>query len=181
MSKKILVINGSPRKNGNTARMIAAFKEKAESCGNEVMEFNAALSNVGGCHACMTCYKSGKACSYDDDFNTIAPDVLEADGIVFAAPTYWYSFPGQIKNVIDKFFSFAVGKKDMSGKDCALIACCEENELDVMDGLSQPFDRIAKLEGWNIVGKVLVTGVFEEGAVDKTDGCAQAAALAEKF
>ena len=178
---KIVVINGSPRKGGNTARMIAAFKEKAEGNGNEVVEFNAALSNVGGCHACETCYKSGKACTYDDDFNTIAPDILEADGIVLACPTYWYSFPGQIKNVIDKMYSFFIGKKDVAGKKSALICCCEEDELDVMDGVSLPYDRIVALMKWEPVGKVLVPGVLEEGAVDKTDGCAQAASLADKF
>ncbi|NHM15293.1 flavodoxin family protein [Eggerthellaceae bacterium zg-887] len=181
MGKKILVVNGSPRKNGNTARMVKAFAEASEAKGNTVVEFNAALSNIGGCHACETCYKSGKPCTYDDDFNTVAPDFLEADAIVFAAPTYWYSFPGQIKNAIDKCYSFAIGQKPIGGKDVALIACCEEKDPAVMDGLSLPFDRIAALLKWNIVGKVLVPGVLREGDVDKTDGCSQAAALAEKF
>lgn len=181
MRKKIVVINGSPRKNGNTARMIKAFKETSEAHGNTVAEFNAALSNVGGCHACETCYKSGKACTYDDDFNKVANDFLEADALVFATPTYWYSFPGEIKNTIDKFYSFAIGQKPISGKDVALIACCEESDPAVMDGISLPFDRIAALLKWNIVGKVLVPSVLNEGDVDKTNGCEQAAALAEKL
>lgn len=178
---KIVVINGSPRRNGNTARMIAAFKEKAEANGNEIVEFNAALSNIGGCHACETCFKSGKACTYDDDFNTIAPDIMDTDGILLACPTYWYSFPGQIKNVIDKCYSFFIGQKNIAGKKCGLICCCEEHELNVMDGISLPYDRIVALMKWEPVGKVLIPGVLEEGAVDKTDGCAQAVALADKF
>ena len=181
MAKKIVVINGSPRKAGNTARMVDAFTKAAEERGAEVVHFNAALSNVGTCHACETCYKTGKACTYDDDFNTLAPEILDADGVVFAAPTYWYSFPGQIKNVIDKHYAFMIGQKDIAGKDCALLACCEESELDVMDGLKGPFEKIANLVKWNVVGEVLVPGVLEEGAVDKTDGCTRAAALAEKF
>lgn len=181
MGKKIVVINGSPRKGGNTATMIDAFAKKAQENGNEVVHFNAALSNVGGCHACETCFKTGKACSYDDDFNTIAPDILEADGIVFATPTYWYSFPGEIKNVIDKLYSFCIGKKEIQGKEVALIACCEEDEIDVMDGLAKPFERIAALLNWNVVGHVLVPGVLEVGAVNRTDGCDQASALADKF
>lgn len=181
MAKKIVVINGSPRKGGNTQRMIDAFSKKTEGNGTEVVVFNAATSNVGGCHACETCFKSGKACTYDDDFNDIAPDIMDADGIVFACPTYWYSFPGQIKNVIDKLYSFCVAEKDIAGKKCALICCCEEDELDVMDGLSKPFDRIAALLKWDVVGKVLIPGVLEVGAIDKTDGCEQAAVLAEKF
>ena len=78
--------------------------------------FDAAMMNVGGCRACETCFKSGKACSFDDDFNTIAPHILEADDIVFAMPVYWYSIPGQIKNVIDKIYSFCVAGKDVAGK-----------------------------------------------------------------
>ncbi len=181
MASKIVVINGSPRKRGNTARMVESFKARAEEGGATVVVFDAAASNVGGCHACETCFKSGKACTYDDDFNTIAPDILDADGIVIACPTYWYSFPGQIKNVIDKMYSFCVAEKDIKGKKCGLICCCEEDELDVMDGISEPLDRIAALLKWEVVGKVLVPGVLEEGAVDKTDGCERAAALAEKF
>lgn len=50
-----------------------------------------------------------------------------------------------------------------------------------MDGISKPFDRIATLLKWNVVGKVLVPGVLGQGAVDKTDGCVRAAALAEGF
>ena len=76
--------------------------------------------NVSGCRACDTCYKTGKACSFDDDFNVMAPDILNADGIVFTMPVYWYTMPSQIKAVLDKMYSFVVGEKDISGKKCAL-------------------------------------------------------------
>ena len=181
MGKKIMVITGSPRKNGNSFAMVDTFTAAAEAKGHEVKRFDAGFSNVGGCHACETCYKSGKACTYDDDFNTIAEDILAADAIVFAAPVYWYSFPGEIKNTIDKMYSFCIAEKPITGKECALIACCEEDEVEVMDGMKYPFERIANLLKWNVVGEVLVPGVLEVGAIEKTDGCAQAAALAEKF
>ncbi|MDE6518087.1 MAG: flavodoxin family protein, partial [Acetatifactor sp.] len=83
MSKKIVVITGSPRKNGNSFAMTDAFIKAAEDKGHTVIRFDAAMKKVGGCHACETCFKIGKACSFDDDFNEIAPDILEADGIVF--------------------------------------------------------------------------------------------------
>lgn len=54
------------------------------------------MVNIGNCHACETCFKTGKACSFDDDFNLIVPAVLDADAIVFITPTYWYSIPAQI-------------------------------------------------------------------------------------
>lgn len=181
MSKKIVVITGSPRKRGNSFAMTEAFIQAAEAKGHTVTRFDAAMKNVGGCHACETCFKTGKACSFDDDFNVLAPAILEADAVVFSMPVYWYSIPAQIKGVIDRLFSFVVGGKDIAGKECALIACCEENDMSVFDGVSVPLERSAALMKWKMIGEVFVSGVLNIGDIGDTDGCKQAAALAEKF
>lgn len=181
MSKRIVVITGSPRKKGNSFAMTEAFIRAAEAKGHTVTRFDAAMKKVGGCHACETCFKSGKACSFDDDFNTIAPAILEADAVVFSMPVYWYSIPAQVKGVIDKLYSFCVAGKEVAGKECALITCCEEEDTSVMDGVRVPMERTAALLKWKMVGEVLVPGVLEVGAIEKTDGCKQAAELADKF
>ena len=181
MGKKIVVITGSPRRNGNSFAMTDAFIQAAEARGHTITRFDAAMKKVGGCRACETCFKTEKACSFDDDFNTIAPAILEADAVVFTMPVYWYSIPAQIKGVIDRLFSFVVGGKDISGKECAVIACCEEDDLSVMDGVRVPLERSAALMKWKMVGEVLVPGVLNAGDISKTDGCEQAAALAGKF
>lgn len=181
MSKKIVVITGSPRKDGNSFAMTNAFIQAAEEKGHTVTRFDAAMKNVGGCHACETCFKTGKACSFDDDFNTIAPFILEADAVVFTMPVYWYSIPAQIKGVIDKLFSFCVAGKDIAGKECAVISCCEENDMSVMDGVRIPMERSAALLKWNMVGEVLIPGVLNVNDIEKTDGCRLAAELADKF
>lgn len=178
---KITVITGSPRKHGNSFAMTQAFIEEAGHCGHTVTRFDAAIMKIGGCHACGTCYKTGKACSFDDDFNIIAPAILEADAVVFTMPTYWYSIPAQIKGVIDRLYSLVIGGKDYAGKKCGLIACCEENDVTVMDGIRLPIERTAALLKWDIVGEVLVPGVLNVGDINKTDGCKQAAELAHKF
>lgn len=181
MSKKIVVITGSPRKDGNSFAMTDAFIRAAEEKGHSVTRFDAAQKNVGGCHACETCYKTGKVCSFDDDFNEIAPALLEADVVVFSTPVYWYSIPAQIKAVIDKMYSFCVAGKDIAGKECMLIACCEEDDQSVLDGVRIPIERTAALVKWHMAGEVLVPGVLNVGDIEKTDGCRQAAALAEKL
>lgn len=178
---KITVITGSPRRKGNSFAMTQAFIDEAVKCGHIVERFDAAFMKIGGCHACQTCFKTGKACSFDDDFNTIAPSILDADAIVLTMPTYWYSIPSQIKGVIDRLYSFCVGGKDIAGKKLGLIVCCEEDDMTVMDGVRKPIERSTQLLKWDIVGEVLVPGVLETGDIDKTDGCAQAAALAHKF
>ncbi len=136
---------------------------------------------IGGCHACMTCFKTGKVCSFDDDFNLIAPHILDSDAVVYAMPVYWYSIPAQIKGFIDRVFSLVVGGKDIAGKRMGLICCCEEHDPTVMDGVKIPMERTAALLKWDIVGEVLILGVFVEGDINKTDGCAQAVVLADKF
>ncbi len=181
MGKKITVITGSPRKGGNSLAMTDAFIQAAEAKGHTVTRFDAAQMRIGGCHACETCYKTGKACSFDDDFNLIAPAILEADVLVFTMPVYWYSIPSQIKGVIDRIYSMVVGGKDIAGKECILIACCEEDDLSVLDGVRIPMERTAALNKWKMVGEVLVPGVLNVGDIDKTDGCQRAAALAERL
>lgn len=178
---KIVVITGSPRANGNTSAMTDAFIKSAREKGHDVVRFDAAMMNIGGCHACMTCFKTGKACSFDDDFNLIAPHILDADGVVYAMPVYWYSIPAQIKGVIDRVFSMVIGGKNIAGEKMGLICCCEEHDITVMDGIKLPMERTAELLKWDVVGEVLIPGVLEAGDIEKTDGCAQAAALAEKF
>ena len=137
--------------------------------------------------------------SFDDDFNTIAPAILEADAVVFSMPVYWYSIPAQIKGVIDRLFSFVVGGKDIAGKECAVIACCEEDDMSVFDGVRVPIERSAALTGTlsaamsskatfaavdvHVIQKKFCYSMADAlvGDIAKTDGCKQAAALAEKF
>lgn len=161
--------------------MTDAFINAAEKKGHSVKRFDAAMMKIGGCHACETCFSTGKACSFHDDFNIIAPEILDADVIVFTMPVYWYSIPSQIKGVIDRIYSLVIGGKDIAGKGCALIVCCEEEDMTVLDGVRVPIERTAALNKWHMIGEILVPGVLNKGDIDKTDGCKIAAELAEKI
>ena len=167
MGKNIVVITGSPRKNGNSFAMTDSFIKAAKAKGHTVTRFDAAMMKLDGCHACETCYKTGKPCSFDDDFNTIAEAILDADALVFTMPVYWYSIPSKIKSVIDRIYSLVVGGKDISGKECALIVCCEEDDVTVLDGVRIPMERTAALNKWKMIGEVLVPGVLKPGDVEK--------------
>lgn len=180
MSKKIVVITGSPRKNGNSFAMTKVFIEAAEKSGHSVTRFDSAFLKVDGCRACNACFKEGKACVFDDDFNKVAAAIEKADAVVLTMPVYWYTMPGKIKNIIDKLYSlYRAGR--VAGKECALISCCEENDAAVFEGVSIPYVRSSALLGWKDVGQVLIPGVNNIGDIDKTDGCSLAAKLAEAF
>jgi putative NADPH-quinone reductase len=181
MGKKIVVITGSPRRNGNSSAMAEAFIREAEKNGHTVTRFDAALRKLDGCHACLTCFKTGKACSFDDDFNLVAPAILDADAVIFATPVYWYSIPSQIKAVIDRLYSFFVAKKSIGGKQWGLICCCADDDMSVFDGVRIPLERSAGLLGWTEIGEVLVPALRNPGDVEKTDGIVRAAELADSL
>ena len=178
---KITVVTGSPRRGGNSFAMTDAFIREAEQCGHAVERFDAAFMKAGGCHACMTCYKTGRACSFNEEFDAVAASILSSDVVVFTMPVYWYSIAAQIRGVIDCLFPLVVGGKQVAGKRWGLIACCEEEDRTVLDGVRIPMERTAALLKWDLAGEVLVPGVLNEGDINKTDGCSEAAALAHKL
>lgn len=180
MSKNILILTGSPRQSGNSNIMAEFFMRAAESKGHTVKRIDCTRLHVGGCLACDTCYQNGKPCSVDEAFNSIADDILSADVLVFAMPVYWYTIPAQIKAVIDHLYCFCLREKEeYFGKQCALLACCEEHDPSVLDGVRIPFERMAALSKWEVIGEVLVPGVLHVGYITVTDGPARAAALAD--
>ena len=181
MSKKVTVITGSPRKGGNSDILAEAFIAAAEKKGYEVSRFDAGRANITYCHACNSCFKTGKPCVFDDDFNKIALSVKESDAVVFAMPTYWFSPPSNIKAVLDRFYSFLASGKtaDIAGKKAAVIACCMSDSESVMDDVTAPFIKSFAFLKWDCVGEVKVTKVGNPGDVKNTDGCEKAAALAD--
>lgn len=179
--RKIVVITGSPRRNGNSTAMAEAFIQAAKDQGHMVTRFDAAFMRIGICNACEACFQTGKACCFDDDFNNLAPAILEADVVVFSTPVYWYAVPAPLKAVLDKMYSFVVADRKVAGKDCILLGCCEENDRSVLDGIRTPFERSAAFLKWRMAGEVLIPGVWLAGDIHKTDGCARAAALAREL
>ncbi len=182
MSKKIVVLTGSPRKNGNSSAMADAFIKQAEANGHEVTRFDTAFMKFKSCRACDTCYKTGEACSFKDDFNKIAPVMLEADVIVFVTPVYWYTLPSDLKVVVDKMYSFYVGdhRDEISDKQSILMSCAEE-DISALDGVKLFYEKTAKAMRWDSVGEILVPGVSGKGEIHNTDAEDRARELANRL
>ena len=102
----VLVLNGSPRPQGDTAKMVAAFKEAAGTSGHEVTEINVCRRNIHGCLACEYCHGKGAGtCVQKDDMGEIYEKLQEADMLVLASPIYYHNISGQLKCVIDRFYA----------------------------------------------------------------------------
>ena len=105
----ILVLNGSPRKNGNTARLVQAFEKGAIEAGHSVKTENVALKKINGCRACEYCHEKEKAvCVQKDDMQDIYSEIKEADMLVLASPIYYYAMTGQLISALNR--TYALGK-----------------------------------------------------------------------
>lgn len=109
---KILILNGSPRPNGNTAAMVEAFSEGARSNGHEVVVVNVCQKKIAGCLACEYCHTKGNGkCVQQDDMQEIYPVLDEAEMIVLASPIYYHSFTGQLQCAINRIYALDKPKK----------------------------------------------------------------------
>lgn len=103
---KILVLNGSPRPNGNTAGMVKTFYQAAKEHGHQVKMFNVCKMNIKGCLACEYCHGKGHGqCVQKDDMQEIYAELNDTEMLILAAPIYYHGISGQLKCVIDRFYS----------------------------------------------------------------------------
>ena len=126
--KKMLVIQGGGRANGNTAQLIQAFVKGAEEAGHQTKVISLLKNPVNGCLGCNAC-RYGKPCVQKDSFNSLAPEIREADLIVLASPLYFWTISSKLKAFIERFYCLAeedpnppYGRYEKYPvKDCALL------------------------------------------------------------
>ena len=115
----ILVLNGSPRMNGNTVAMVEAFIEGASENGHQITVVPVCQKRIAGCLACEYCHTKGNGkCVQNDDMQEIYPILEEAEMIVLASPVYYHSFTGQLQCAINRIYAL---DKPKNLKKAALI------------------------------------------------------------
>ena len=103
MSKKIIILNGSPRKNGNTSALVNEFTKGAEEAGHTVTEFFLDKMNINGCKGCFGGGKNfNSPCVQKDDMIKIYQPYRDADVVVLATPLYYWTVSGQLKTAFDR-------------------------------------------------------------------------------
>ena len=102
---KVLILQGSPRANGNTAWMAEEFKKAAEAAGHEVTLVNVAKKKIAGCLACEYCHNKGNgACIQKDDMQELYPLMSEAEALILAGPIYYFTLSAQIQAPIQRMY-----------------------------------------------------------------------------
>ncbi len=103
---KIVVLNGSPRPKGNTAALIDAFKEGAESKGHQVSVLQVGTKKIAGCKGCEYCHTKGNgACIQKDDMAEVYPALAESEMLLLASPVYYHGLTGQLQSVVSRFYA----------------------------------------------------------------------------
>lgn len=150
---KIVVLSGSPHKNGTTAKLLESFIKGAEDAGNEVVRFDTAFMDVHPCIACDKCQTSADAvCVYKDDMVKIGNELATADCIAFVTPIYYYGLCTQIKTVIDRFY--AIESKIRKGQKTVFISAMADDRPETVLPANDSYKAIVNWLEWNDAGIV---------------------------
>ena len=170
--KRILFLEGSPRRNGNSAILSDEFARGAQEAGCSVEKIHIADKRIGGCLGCNACYRNGGVCVQKDDMAEIREKMLEADAIVLASPIYFYSMTAQMKAVIDRTYAFY---SQLEGKTFYFIIPCAAPDTAFTETM------LAALRGFTCCvpnakegGVVLGTGAMEAGEIRKSKAMKEA-------
>lgn len=168
MSKKILILNGSPRPRGNTKALIEAFERGA--AGHSVTRFDLQKMNI---HGCLGCCGGGKdpasPCVQKDGMDKIYPAYQAADVVVLASPMYYWSISGQLKCAFDRLFAVAELDPNYANpvKDCILLMAAEGADEDNFAPVRAFYEGLVQRMGWKSLGIVYAGGNMGAGDIQK--------------
>ena len=150
---KVLILNGSPKPNGNTAIAINEMAKIFEDEGVEAQIVQVGNKDIRGCVSCSSCGASGK-CVFDDVVNELAPKLEEADGLVVASPVYYASANATLIACLDRLFystrfdkTMKVGASVVVARRGGITATFDElNKYFTISGMP-----VASSQYWNSV------------------------------
>lgn len=173
MSKKIVILNGSPRLKGNTSTLCDEFAKGAESAGHKNFRFDLKKLDI---HDCIGCLRGGEDKGaprvQKDDMDQIYAAYREADALVLASPIYWENFSGLLKRAFDRLYAFYEYEQKHAGgqykpvrKESVLLMCAGGDTPGNWKPAIDYYDALTKLLNWEDRGKVLVGGVINVGDI----------------
>lgn len=157
----IAILNGSPRKNGNTEIMVDEFTKGAQESGHQVTKINLAGKKIAGCLGCQYCFAHEGECVQKDDMADILSILDQTDLVVFASPVYWFDITGQLKCAIDRLY--ARGKVGFHfNKTILLLDSAADGVYDAAIAMYKA--TLAYLH-WEDKGIVTISGMSAKGSM----------------
>ena len=159
---KVLIINGSPRKGGNTATALSEVAKVLEQQGIEVMNYQIGAKAMRGCIACNYCRLNGK-CVFEDDVVELSAMLQQADGVIIGSPVYFTSANGSLIALLDRlFYSTSFDKRMKVGASVAVAR---------RGGCSATFDQLNKY--FTIAGMPIASSQYWNSVHGRTPGEAE--------
>ena len=158
----ILILQASPRANGNTSWMAEEYKKAAEAAGHQVTLVNVSRKKIAGCLACEYCHNKGNgACIQKDDMQELYPLMAEAEVLVLAAPIYYFTLCAQIQAPIQRMYCVNAPAKM---KKMALLM--SSYSPGVYTGATAEYHDICNY--WHVEDSGIVTAKIDEQKTDDT-------------
>lgn len=159
---KVLIINGSPRKGGNTTTALAEVAKVLEQHDIEVVNYQVGVKDIRGCTACNYCRLNGH-CVFDDDVRVLSEIFADADGVVIGSPVYYASANGTLISLLDRlFYSTSFDKRMKVGASVAVAR---------RGGCSATFDQLNKY--FTISGMPVASSQYWNSVHGRTPGEAE--------
>ena len=172
MSKKVLILAGSPRKGGNSEALCDEFARGAREAGHEVELVRVAAKKIHPCSGCYYCKDHGGDGVFKDDMTELLQKIIDTDVLVLASPVYFYSISAQLKAVIDRTVARWTEVKD---KELYYITTMADEGTASAETTLACFRGYADcVEGAVEKGTVVAGGVYEVGTIQGTPFLAQA-------
>ena len=176
---KIAILNGAPRKNGNTAALVRAFMEGAQAAGSEVREVYLQGLDLHGCLGCNACRRgvaNGGPCAQHDGMDEVYDAFMWADTIAFASPVYFCGVTGTLKTACDRLYALwsTVGQPGIRRRAVMLST----GNMMIFDQVLAWYAQFMRYSGWTDLGTVLRPGsAYGMGRLDDPQGEALAREL----
>ena len=177
---RIVILNGSPRRGGNTELLANAFADGARENGCEVEIINVAECDIHPCVGCNTCFaREDHSCFQKDGMTAVYEKLRQADTLVIASPVYFYGVSAQLKAAIDRLHTPM--RNDFGIKRLGLILVGAASLPGLFDPILLQYHMTLQFFGLEDIGAVLVGGAREKGKVLNGDGLKRAYELGKSI
>lgn len=167
---KILAVSCSPNPKGNTVALLNKVLDGAREGGAQTELFGVPGKNIQPCRGCRRCWETGE-CAIDDDMRLLIDKMVEADGIVFGTPIYFYSMAAQAKTIIDRTGPLNMPEKSLANKVGGAVVVA--GSLAIVDALKDIYFYYVTRQ--MIPANYIAAYAGPEGEVLKLEKCVKAA------
>jgi len=174
---KVVCINGSPRKNGNSATLIQEIMHIAENTNAIVESYTLNQLSYKGCQACMNCKGKADLCIVKDDLTEVLSAISTCDLLVLASPVYFGDVTAQMKALIDRTYSYLVPnfmQKDKpsrlaSGKSLIFMLAQGQPDEKMFADIYPKYELFLRIMGFSDSHLIRACGVMDAGAVKERE------------